>query len=480
MILRALLKDSFVYGGSDFFSKVIAFLTFPFIAAALTPEEFGAMELIGTAASLLGVFANCGLNNAVNRFYWDKDTIEGEQSEIVTSGFFALAFLTGSCVLVVMIAMPWLNSLIIVEKLPFTWVALIAVLFGMVFTQWTQYSLDVIRLHFAPFRFMMVSLSSRVLSVITGLLAVLILGWRVDGLLAAQSFIMLIVVIFAIYAIKKDFKPKSFNWKWLKELVQFGYPFIFAGLAYWLFGAIDRWMLATYSSVEEVGIYSVAFRFASIVVFISSAFGQAWSPFSIKLRTDHPEAYREIYGQVLILLLFAMIIVGGGLSLFSGEMISLLMPAKYASSALPLSVLSFGIIVQASQQVTAVGISLEKKTFLFARLIWVTAGANSLFCFVLIPNYGSLGAAWATTISHLLLTVSYMYFTQKLHPLKISWSQMTLTAFLLSLFILVSVFFSSNQIGGLFFWGKVVFYILSITFGYFFLVKQNLKIADVR
>ena len=55
--------------------------------------------------------------------------------------------------------------------------------------------------------------------------------------------------------------------KWFKSSFKFGYPFIFTGLAFWLFGSIDRWMLSGYASLEEVGIYSVAFKFSTIILF---------------------------------------------------------------------------------------------------------------------------------------------------------------------------------------------------------------------
>ena len=122
-----------------------------------------------------------------------------------------------------------------------------------------------------------------------------------------------------IWFIKKDLKLNKWNAKWAKELISFGYPFIYVGIAHWLFGYIDRWMLASMTSVEEVGIYSVAFRFASIVIFFSVAFGQAWSPLAIKIRTDYPVQYRAIYGQILLLLLFWLLSVGGIVSLFAGE-----------------------------------------------------------------------------------------------------------------------------------------------------------------
>jgi len=227
----------------------------------------------------------------------------------------------------------------------------------------------------------------------------------------------------ALWMIRKDLTYKI-NVHWIRELVSFGYPFIFTGLAYWLFSSTDRWMLATMSSVEETGLYSVAFRFASVVLFISAAFGKAWSPTSMKLRLERPDTYRIIYGQVLLLLLFGMLVAGGGLALFSGELISMMMPKEYAASALPLIVLCFGIILQSTQQVTAIGISLEKKTFLFTHITWITALINLLLNGYLIPQYGAIGAACATSISYLVLTGSFLYFTQQLHPLPISWKSL--------------------------------------------------------
>ena len=276
-------------------------------------------------------------------------------SFIAQVGFGILAVLFGA------LATPLVMQFIQAAEWLLSWVVLLAALLVMASTQWSQYALDVIRLHFAPWRFFALAMTSRVLTMTLGIVAVVFLGLGVDSFLAAQALVLIMVNPIALWFIRKDFQPKRIDFLQIKELVQFGYPFIFAGIAYWLFGAMDRWMLASMTSVEEVGIYSVAFRFVSVVLFVSAAFGQAWSPVVIKIRTDHPDRYRAIFGQVLLLLLFTMLAVGGGIALFSGEMIGLIMPVGYHASALLLAILRFGIVLQSTQQVTAIGISLEKK-----------------------------------------------------------------------------------------------------------------------
>lgn len=273
MIFRRIAKDSTIYGGADLLTKVVSLFTFPVIAAALSPKAFGALELIYTVTALLGLVMNCGLNNAVQRFYWDKDTTPSMQPAIVTSGLYSqvgfgvLAVVLGSATIPIVLPLTQTNEWLL------TWVALVAALLMMVFSQWSQYALDVIRLHFAPWRFFTLALTSRVITMAFGLIAVVALVLGIDSLLSAQVLVFILIIPLALWFISKDFRTRYFFW--MKELVRFGYPFVFTGLAYWLFSPMDRWMLASMTTVEEVGIYSVAFRFASVVLLVSVVFGQS-------------------------------------------------------------------------------------------------------------------------------------------------------------------------------------------------------------
>ena len=100
MVFNRLFKDSAVYSGADFLTKALSFFIFPIIAATLSPKAFGSLEIIFTVTGLLGLIMNCGLNNSVQRFYWDKDTTAGYQRSIVTSGLVAQVFFGCTAMLV--------------------------------------------------------------------------------------------------------------------------------------------------------------------------------------------------------------------------------------------------------------------------------------------------------------------------------------------------------------------------------------------
>lgn len=462
MVFKQLVKDSAVYGGADLISKAIGFFTFPFIAKALSPESFGFLELILTSTALLGVCGNFGLNNSVQRFYWEPGLEPSERKEIVSSGFISQVLFF----LVLLVVAGGISIFVypnLATEKSFSLLGLIAALLLMTGNQWTQYLLDVIRLQFKAWSFLTVSMISRVLSAFLGVIAVVFLGKGIDGLLGAQALVVLLVLPIALFMIRTEFSISSFSLKWAKELLSYGYPFIFSALAFWVFTSQDRWMLASFASVEEVGIYSVSFRFASLILFVSAAFGQAWSPIAMKIRTDHPEHYPKIYGDVLMILLFGMTLIAGVLGLFSGEIIHLLMGGEYAKSALPMALLAVAVVFQASQQITGIGISLEKKTILFAHLSWVTMIINFGLNWILIPRYGALGASWATVVSYFFLSGSYFFFTQRLHPILINSVRLILVLLITFSLIFFSFWFYSPVFQ--WFWILIKIGLLIVAFG---------------
>ena len=199
MLIKRLAKDSLIYGGADLLTKLAAFIVFPVIAAVLSPEAFGSLELVLTVTALLGMLLNCGLNNAVQRYYWDKETTEDMRPAIVTSGYIAQIFFGVVSVAIGLVIIPIILAMSDSSEWLVSWVGLVASLFVMLFTQLTQFALDVTRLHFAPWRYLVLASTSRILALLAGLFAVVYLGLGVDGLLSAQALVLLSVMPLGVW-----------------------------------------------------------------------------------------------------------------------------------------------------------------------------------------------------------------------------------------------------------------------------------------
>jgi O-antigen/teichoic acid export membrane protein len=99
-MLASLGKDVIVYGASDFAFKVLAFAVFPIYAHVFSVYDFGVIELVTVLSNLLAMFCGLGLNNAVQRFYWDPTASRQEQRSLVTSGLLLQSGFSTALVLV--------------------------------------------------------------------------------------------------------------------------------------------------------------------------------------------------------------------------------------------------------------------------------------------------------------------------------------------------------------------------------------------
>lgn len=398
-------------------------MIFPLVASALAVEEFGVLELLLTIVSLLGFVVRCGINNSVQRYYWDGEASGSQEVLLSTALMLLIGFSLFSVVFSTLLypLLPFFSESI---GYPVSAIAFFSVV-GLIFvSQPLQFFLDTLRLRFMPWRFIGFNIVSRLFSVVLALAVVLHYGFGVDGYLLAlfaASFLSLPIGFILCGRISLF----RFDTQWARKILVFGYPFIAMEMAYWLFSSMDRWMLASISGVEQTGIFAVAARFSMMVMFISTAFGMAWSPFAIKYKTENPDTYRRFYAEVFIVFLCVLLGVAFVVSLYSKELIYVLMPQSYADSVDVLVVLAFCAVLQGAQQLAAAGISLEKKTYWLARLAWIAACLNFVLNYFLIVCFGAFGAAIAAFIASSFLTTAYFFCSQQLHPLPFPWRRIT-------------------------------------------------------
>jgi O-antigen/teichoic acid export membrane protein len=420
-MLTHLGKDIAVYGVSDFSFKLLAFAVFPIYAHVFSVRDFGIIELVTVSSGLLSMLCGLGLNNAVQRFYWEPGTSRERQSTIVTMGLLLQGGVSMILVALTLVGLyPFRHELDTDYGIP--WVVTVLAICSIVPSIALQFVLDVLRLHFSPWRFTAVAFLRNALGTAVGLILILAFGFGISGIFIGTIAAVTLAFPLGLWMIARDLHSKL-DWEIVRTLFEFGYPFIFVGVAYWIFGSLDRWMLAELSSVENVGLYGIAFKFATVVMFVNTAFGQAWSPWAMKVRAERID-YLKVYSRVLSLWFLTLTLVGCILSLFSKELLILTTPEPYWPAANILVIAIMGVVFLGTTQVTALGISIEKRTRIFAVTAWLAAGANFLLNLLLIPDFGALGAAAATSLTYLGLSGTYLYWTQKLHPMPLEWPRL--------------------------------------------------------
>ena len=217
-------------------------------------------------------------------------------------------------------------------------------------------------------------------------------------LLANVAATVFVCVIYA-WNTRKDWLAaikEQIDYTYLKNLLSFGTPLIFGGLAFWGLTATDKILLKELSSYEQLGLYSVAVSFAAAATIFQSVFSTVWAPTVYKWAAKGENLDKIL--QVNRYVLLAVIILFSLAGLFSW-LITLLLPEPYyAVQWILLSCLGYPLLYTLSET-TVVGIGVTRRSGFAMLAACIAFIINLLGNWWLIPIYGAAGAAVSTCIA---------------------------------------------------------------------------------
>ena len=163
----------------------------------------------------------------------------------------------------------------------------------------------------------------------------------------------------------------------------------------------DVLMLGFLSTPEDVGVYRVASRVASLVAFALMAVSAPLAPRVAELHTMGEHAEIQSLSSKAALATTALALPMAALLIFGGRWVLALFGTEFQQGAFVLSVLSLGQLVAAAMGVVSLLLSMTGHQKVVAKTLAITALLNVALNAALIPFYGASGAAVATTITFL-------------------------------------------------------------------------------
>jgi O-antigen/teichoic acid export membrane protein len=420
-MFKSLAKETAIYGLTDFIFKFINFATFPLLAFVLSIEEFGVYSLLTTLSLLMGMAFHCGMNQALERFYLDNTLSTDKKAAVVTGGFLCLSLLAlvviGPCL---WLAYHYRQSLY--ESHQMEWIAIAIALASSLPTQLFALACCVMRLNFSPWQFTIFNVAQNLISLFLSFYFVISLRWGVTGYIAGVTLGYLLMAPLATYLLFQRARP-TFDWPIAKAMVKYGYPFIFTDLGRWIFSCMDRWMLGEMCDHREVGLFSMAFKLATVLIFLISSFSLSWGPYALKAYHQDPN-HRFFFSRCYTLWLFILTFFSTGLSLFGIECLHWLTPSVYWPAATFLPLISAGLVFLGTTQVSSLGILITKKTYHISLMTWLAAALNFVLNLWWIPYWGALGSSLATLVTYIFLSSYYLLCSQKLYAIPLEYSKL--------------------------------------------------------
>jgi O-antigen/teichoic acid export membrane protein len=200
-------------------------------------------------------------------------------------------------------------------------------------------------------------------------------------------------------------------------MTKYGLPVMGSGLMMMILDGAGRFFLNHYASLEQVGLYAVAVKISGVMrMLIVLPFGTAWGGlmFQIAKRSDAPLMYSKIMSYLLVLSVSVALVF----SLFSPVLLLILATRQY-SACLPVIPWLFLVqVVAVLQYPAATGIFLGSATKWLVPIYSVGVAVSLLLNRLLIPKFGSLGAAWAWLGAWLVITILMACVGQRYYPLR--------------------------------------------------------------
>jgi len=97
-------------------------------------------------------------------------------------------------------------------------------------------------------------------------------------------------------------------------------------------------------------------------------------------------------------------------------MLDMFFPSAYRSAATVIPIIAVSILFSGVYVILPIGVALQRKTWITTITITCAALLNVGLNIILIPYYGSMGAAVATLIAYIVLAMIAYVVNQRLYP----------------------------------------------------------------
>jgi O-antigen/teichoic acid export membrane protein len=472
--VKTIIKHSSVYGVANFLQKGIGFLMIPVYTHYLSPAEYGTLELMDLTITIITMLIGMGLGSAIIRFYYHYQNIEDKNEVFTTSLIFTFIL----CFIIVSSLecfTKYFAEIVLGEPRHYRYFQIMFIAMGL---QTIASAAECLLLaQKQSVIFSTITIGTFVSYLTLNILFLVIFKMRVIGILLS-ILITKVLNTSSLFIITLRHIRLVFSLKKLKEMLSFGLPLVPAGFAMFIIHFSDRFFVQKFCSLNDLGLYSLGYKFGMILtVFLFAPFFRIWD--IQRFEIAEAENGRQIFGRCFTYYSGVIIFAGLVISVLINEIINIMAAPGYrgAAAVVPLIVLSYLLYGIAS--FFSLGTVITKKTKYAAYTQIPVAGINILFNFLLIRNYGIMGAALSTFISFLLLSIFTTVISQKIYRIPLEYRRVAvLFALAASIFGMAQVVAGSLLISIAIKSLLIATFPLALLFGHFFYEDEIMRMKE--
>lgn len=416
-MIRKYFKDASFLALTEGLLQLRGLVLMPFITRQFGPVSYGVWSQVSVLISTIMPLVVLGTDSAVLRYLPGKEK-EQQKREISAWVLFLLGT-AGLFAIILFVFRTGLSTLFFGEEggdyVPFLSLAALwlisSTLLGAL-KNWFRVQNDAKLFG-----------TSNLLGSALSVLAVVIMLMRNEGVyqLVVYSLLgdtLLIVVLALVNLFKYGWGRPDFSIA--PQLVKYGLPLVPGAFAIWGLNYLDRFFIVQYSTLAELGIYTVAYRIAYQVIplLVKPWFAMFGNSASELHNMGQLKTLQSLFNRSAGLTFALGIPASFGVFLLGDRVLRLFATAEFASGASLLIFISLGYLFSVMSSFYEIALGLIRKQYLSTVVSSIAFLVNLALNFLLIPRYGILGAAIATFSAFLAMLVISLYFASRFTYLK--------------------------------------------------------------
>ena len=412
---RRLLHGTLVYGATNFGLKGVNFGLVVLYTRFLTPADFGTVALAEIVAAIMAAVSSLGLTAAIQPLYF---SYVGERTTLHRCISTLLRFGAAATVFFLVISMVggtlWAPSTgFRIAFFPYIAIALCTA----AALQLVDYRLVLYQIEEKPISYSILAAACFGFTAAATVYRVILLRGGAVGLLGGKLTGALLTLCLAVW-LGRHWLGGGWQKSFVHEALPLSLPLVPHLLLALGLVAADRLILQRYRSMQEVGLYSLAYTLGMMMFLVTASVAQAWSPMFYRMASQG-DAKRPLIGRTLatvLLLLGALAVFGSAIAY---PFIRGVLDPRYWQAERLVPLVIGGYLFHAI-------FALFQLSALHARkvqFVWVVSivalTANLALNFAWDPRWGMYGAAWATTVAYAVEGLMMYVYAQRVYALPV-------------------------------------------------------------
>ncbi|ASJ15234.1 flippase [Thermococcus radiotolerans] len=396
-----LIKNAGWLFGAEVISKILAYGIIVLLSRTLGPEGLGQYSFIFYYVGLLGIFSDLGVG-----FYFMREVARDKEKlpELLPDvlGFkIVLAVINFLIIVGLTIFLPkpeWMKVLIVLAgaEAMLTWIAgiFVNIMYAHEVTKYDAIAKTIERF----WAFFVGGVVIYTLKSLSPFVIALLGGY------VMRESLRIIWGLHFINKISLRFDPVTW-----RKLLKKSYPFWLIGLFTLIYYRTDMVMLSLLKGDYETGIYRAAYTLIEVSLFIPSIVVSTTMPSMARLWKEDRETLRVLFKKSFQIL--SLMGIGGttGYYVFSKMGIIIVFGKTFLPSIPILRILAFALPFMFLNSLLGSYMNAIGRELTFTKITGFTAVLNIALNYLLIIQYGAIGAAMATVVSQGVASVLNIY-----------------------------------------------------------------------